>query len=168
MNMPAITPTSLADRRVRLAGVVLAASLALLLVAVGGAIRVDEVTAAAPPATVPDSALRFAAVGAGTDVAAANARDLFTDDRRPPSRRYLMPGDADVPQGGPPPLPTVLGTAIGSDGQHFAIARLPNGASTIVRANAVIGDYTVVSIERGKVVFRGADGVRFTVDASKP
>jgi hypothetical protein len=168
VTIPALSPSALRDTRVRLAGVIAAGALVVLVVAAIGAIRVDVVTAAAPPASVPDSALRFAAPGAGTDVAAANARDLFTDDRRPPARRYLMPGDADVPQGGPAPLPTVLGTALGSDGQHFAIAQLPGAPSMVIRPNSKIGEYTVVSIERGKVILRSADGVRFTVDASKP
>lgn len=168
MNLPTLAPTALADRRVRLAGVVLAAALALLLVAAGGAIQVDAVDAAPPTFAVADSALRFAPAGAGTDIAAANARDLFTDDRRPPSRRYLLPGEADVPESGPAPLPTLLGTALGSDGEHFAMAQLPGGAATIVRRGAKIGGYTVVSIERGKVTLLSSDGIRFTVDASKP
>jgi hypothetical protein len=168
MSMPALSPTALADRRVRLAGIVLAGALALLLTAAVGAIRVDAVSAAAPPAAVADSALRFAAPGTGTDVATANSRDLFTDDRRPPIRRYLMPGEPDVTPASAPPIPTVLGTAIGSDGQHFAIAQVQGGASTIIRVNGSIGGYTVLSIERGKVVFRGADGIRWTIDASKP
>lgn len=168
MSLPAITPTALGDRRLRLAGLVLATAIALLLVAAGSAVRLDAVSTAAPPATVADSALQFATPGAGIDVTAANARDLFTDDRRPPSRRYLMPGEPDTPQGGPPPLPTVLGTALGSDGAHFAIAQVPGGGSMIIRPNAMIGEYTVLSIARGKVVFLSSDGIRFTVDASKP
>jgi hypothetical protein len=160
--VPPVTPQALGDLRVRLAGLVFVAALALLVAAGAGALRVGAVDA------VPDSALRFAAAGTGTDVAAANARDLFTDDRRAPARRYLMPGMADTPQAGPAPLPTVLGTALGSDGAHFAIAQLPGGLATIIRVNGKIGEYTVVAIERARVTLRGPDGIRLTVDASKP
>jgi hypothetical protein len=166
--MNALAPVAMRDTRVRLAALLIGAAFVVLVTAIIGAIRVDAVNAAAPPAAVPDSALRFASLGTATNVAAANARDLFTDDRRAPAQRYLMPGEPEVTETAPPPLPTVLGTAIGSDGRHFAIVQSGGGGPTIIRANAQVGGYTVLSIERGKVAFRGADGVRFTVDASKP
>jgi hypothetical protein len=167
--MTLITSTAMRDTRVRLAALLLGGALIVLVVASIGAIRVDAVNAAAPPASVPDSALAFAPPGRGIDVAAANARDLFTDDRRPPSRRYLMPGETDTRvESSPPPLPTILGTAMGSDGEHFATAQFSGGVASIARVGSKLGAYTVVSIERGKVVLRDAAGVRWTVDASKP
>lgn len=167
--MTLLTPAAMRDTRVRVAALLLGGALVVLVIAVVGAVRVDAVNAAAPPASVPDSALAFAPPGRGTDVAAANARDLFTDDRRPPSRRYLMPGESDTQVGSsPPPLPTILGTAIGSDGEHFATALFSGGVPSIARVGSKLGAYTVVSIERGKVILRDAAGVRWTVDASKP
>jgi hypothetical protein len=166
--MTILTPAAMRDNRVRMAALLLGAALVVLVIVSIGAIRVDAVNAAAPPASVPDSALAFAPQGRGIDVAAANARDLFTDDRRPPSRRYLMPGESDAPAGSPPPLPTILGTAIGSDGEHFATALFSGGVPSIARVGSKLGAYTVVSIERGKVILRDAAGVRWTVDASKP
>ena len=166
--MTLLTHAAMRDSRVRLAGLTVGAALVVLVMAAAGAIRVDPVNAAAPPASVPDSALRFAATAPGADVAGAVARDLFTDDRRPPARRYLMPGENDTPTGGPAPLPAVLGTAIGSDGEHFATALIAGGLPTIVRVGSKIGAYTVVAIERGKVTLRGPDGSRSTIDASKP
>ncbi len=140
----------------------------VLVVAIVGAVRVEPVQAAAPPAAIPDSALRFAPAGAGADVAAAVAADIFADDRRPPRRRYLMPGESDAGSAAPAPRPVVLGTAITGGAGSFAICQVPGGQPTVVRAGGQIGGYTVVSIERGKVTFRGSDGERFSIDASKP
>src|SRR5262249_22320908 len=115
-----------------------------------------------------DSALRIPAPGAGIDIAAANARDLFSDGRQPPPKRYKMPGESDAAPAAPPARPTVLGTVMAGDGGHFATAQVPGGNPVIIRAGEKIGGYTVVAIERGKVTFRGTDGERFTIDASKP
>ena len=74
--MTLLTPAAIRDWRVRMAALLLGAALIVLVVMSIGAIRVDAVNAAAPPASVPDSALAFAPPGRGIDVAAANARDL--------------------------------------------------------------------------------------------
>ena len=66
-----MNPVLMRDGRVRAALLAVGVAFLLFGIAVTGAVRVAEVNAAAPPAAVPDSALRFGAVGAGPDIAAA-------------------------------------------------------------------------------------------------
>lgn len=167
MTMPRFTPESLREPAVRYALGGVAISLVLLVLAVVGAVRVEPVQASVPPAVIADSALRFRIPGAGPDVAAAVANDLFTDDRQAPPRRYLMPGESEV-AAQPAPRPVVLGTAMGGAEGNFAICQVAGAPSRVVRVGAKVGEYTVLVIERGKVTFRGPDGERFTIDASKP
>ena len=145
----------------------LVAAVVVLVAAIAGAVHLQPVSVAAPPPAVPDSALRFAAAGDRANVAAAVARDLFTDDRRAPAKRYLLPGEQEAAARGPAPQPVVLGTAIGS-GDDFAICQAPGGQPAIARVGQRVGGFTVVSIERTRVVFRGPDGERLSIDASKP
>jgi hypothetical protein len=152
----------------RLAAGLLGVSVIVLIAAIVSAVRVGDVAAAAPPSAVPDSALRFMPPGASVDIAAAVARDLFTDDRQAPARRYRLPGEADVTVRQASPRPVVLGTVVGADGSSFAMCQTGPTDVVKVRVGGKVGEYTVVSIERGRVTFRGADGERFTVDASKP
>ena len=156
------------DRLFRVSVVTLALSVVVLLVAIVDAVRVQSVEAAPAPAMIPDSALRFVGAGAAADLAAAAANDLFADDRQAPPKRYRLPGEATDAPRQPAPRPVVLGTALSDDGGSFAICQLVGGQSTVVRAGARIGEFTVVSIERGRVAFRAADGERFSIDASKP
>ena len=156
------------DRFFRASVVTLVASVVVLLVAIVGAVRVQTVAAAPLPATIPDSALRFVGFGVTADLAAAAANDLFADDRQAPPKRYRLPGEASDTPRQPAPRPVVLGTALSDDGGSFAICQLVGGPSTVVRAGTRIGEFVVVSIERGRVAFRAADGERFSIDASKP
>lgn len=156
------------DRVFQLAVLVGAAALVALVAATAGAVRLEAVAPAAPAPAIPDSLLRFATPDAGPDVAAVVAHDLFKEDRTPASRRYRLPGEADVQPRQPAPRPVVLGTAIGTGEADFAICQVLGGQPVIVRAGARIGDFTVLSIERTRVWFRGADGERFSIDASKP
>ena len=168
MKTPPPASEMLRDGRMRLAVALLGASAFALVAAVVSAVRVGSVEAAAPPSAVADSALRFAEAGQPVDIGAAVARDLFTDDRQAPARRYRLPGEADVVA---PPVasrPLVLGTAIGPAGTSFAMCQTGPADVVKARVGGRVGEYAVVAIERGRVTFRGADGELFTVDASKP
>lgn len=167
MTIPRLTPAATREPALRYAFGVFVVAVALLGFALGGAIRVGKVEASVPPAPVADSVLRFRIPGAGADVAAAVASDLFTDDRQAPLRRYLMPGEPDVPEASAP-RPVVLGTALGGAEGDFAMCQVAGGPVRVVRVGGQIGEFTVVAIARGKVTFRGTDGERFTIDASKP
>jgi len=168
MIAPRMTAATLRDVRVRWGIAALAIALIVLAVATLGALRVAEVAAAAPAPSVPDSALRFTPAGPGTDVAAAVERDLFTDDRSAPPRRYRVPGEAEYAAPELAPRPVVLGTALAATGEHFATCQLAGGAPTIVHVGSRVADYTVVTITRGSVTFRAPDGERFTVNAIPP
>ena len=168
MSTPFITREMLRDRTLKVAALLCGVALAVLVVAVVGAVRVEAVAAAPTPVMIPDSALRFMAVEGGVDLAGAVALDLFADDRQAPLKRYKLPGEADDMPRVPAPPPVVLGTALADDGGSFAICQLSGGASTVVRLGARIGEYLVVAIERGRVTFRNADGERLSVDATKP
>ncbi|MDA1081525.1 MAG: hypothetical protein O2973_07580 [Gemmatimonadetes bacterium] len=152
--------------RVVVAAVIVA--VAVLVASAVGAARIAPVEAAAPPIPIADSALKFTIPGGGANIAAAVANDIFTDDRQAPLRRYRLPGEADNTPGQPAPRPVVLGTVLASDGAHFATCQVSGGQPTIVRVGAKLGGFTVVSIERGRVTFRSAEGERFSIDASKP
>ena len=168
MRRLALNAAALRDSRVRTALAAVGVAVAVLVAAVVGAVRVGGTQVAAASATVPDSALRYRVPGAGADVVRAVASDLFTDDRQAPPRRYLMPGESDVVAQQPAARPVVLGTAIASDGAHFAVSQIAGSQSKITRVGERVGEFTVLAIERGKVTFRGSDGERFTIEASKP
>jgi hypothetical protein len=103
------------------------------------------------------------------DIEAVGANDIFQPDRSALPHRYRMPGDPDP--AGPaapaaePAKPTVLGTVLSTDGAHFATCQLPGGRPTLVHVGDRLGDYTVVAIERGKVVFKTASGAKIEVAA---
>lgn len=168
MSKPFATGQLLRSGFFRGAAFSLGVSLVALATAAVGAVRISDVEAASAPPAIPDSALRFGYPGAGPNVAGAVANDLFTDDRQAPPRRYLMPGEVDAGVGQPPVRPVVLGTVMASDGAHFAICQVGAGQSTIVRAGGKIGEFTVISIERGRVHFRSPSGERISIDASNP
>lgn len=163
-----ISREMLRDRWMRAAAAVLGIAAIVLVVAVVGAVRVGEVSAAAPPVSIPDSALKFPMAGPGMDIAQAVSRDLFADDRQAPLQRYRMPGEAEAGQAAPEVRPVVLGTAMAADGAHFATVHLGNDNATIARVGMKVGEYTVVAIERGRVTFRNAVGERVVIEASKP
>ena len=168
MNTPLFSREMLRDGLFRGAALAVGAALIVLVIAIAGAVRIDPVQAAAAPPAIADSALRFGFAGAGADVAEAVANDLFTDDRRAPPRRYLMPGEVEATPRQPAARPVVLGTVMATDGANFAICQVGGGQSAIVRAGGKVGEFTVVSIERGRVNFRSPDGERISIDASNP
>ena len=168
MSKPFVTGQMRRDGFFRGAAFSVVVSLAAFAIASVGAVRIADVEAASAPPEIPDSALQFGYPGAGPNIAGAVANDLFTDDRQAPPRRYLMPGEADAGARQPPALPVVLGTVMASDGANFAICQIGAGQSTIVRAGGKIGEFTVISIERGRVHFRAPDGERISIDASNP
>ncbi len=156
------------NRLFRVAALLAVVSAGVLVAAVTGAVQLRGVSAAAPMKPIPDSLLHFAAPDAGPDVARAVARDVFQEDRTPARRRYRLPGAADAEAAQPAPRPSVLGTAIGTGEPDFAICQVAGGQPAIVRVGGRIGEFTVISIERSRVWFRGAGGERFSIDASKP
>lgn len=104
------------------------------------------------------------------DLDAVGANGIFQPDRNPLPYRYRMPGetapsDAVVPEA---VKPVVLGTVIATDGGSFATVQMPGGRPTALRAGDQIGEYTVMTIERSKVVFKNAAGTLMEITATRP
>src|SRR3970282_2232116 len=123
------------------------------------AVRVADVPDAAQPACVAEGALALRSDVAPVNVRAAVERDLFAPDRSAPAQRYRLPGE-DEPSdpAGEPATPIVLGTALSGAGRSFATCQLGDDRPIIVRVGEKIGEYTVRTIERGRVVFTTAKG----------
>lgn len=117
------------------------------------AIRLDAVGTAPPTVSVVPGALDMPAAAQRVDIPAAVAADLFAVDRTAPKERYRMPGEAGDSTKEAPAKPVVLGTAIAADGSNFATCQLDSGRLQMVRVGDHLGDYTVKSIGRGRVVF---------------
>ena len=110
------------------------------------------------------------AIAPPADIEAAFENDLFASDRNAPDNPYRMPGET-----GPddravvePMKPTVLGTAVATDGCSFATMQLGDGSPTLVHVGDRIGDWIVKSIARNKVVLVGTTGTRAELTSPKP
>jgi len=105
-----------------------------------------------------------------SDVEATVDNNVFSIDRTAPAAPYRMPGEPD-PSARPvvqPEKPLVLGTAVATDGRHFATVQMRDGSPMIVRIGDKVGEWTVRSIERGKIVLVSTNGFRAEVTVSKP
>ena len=107
----------------------------------------------------------------GVDVEAVGENDIFQPDRKGLPARYRMPGESGPVTTTPGPelaKPIVLGTVIATDGGHFATCQLPGGRPIIVHVGDRLGDYTVVAIERNKVVFKAKGPALLEIAALRP
>jgi hypothetical protein len=134
------------------------------------AVRGDAfpVTAAAPVASL--DMLRRAQTRPAADIPAAVESDLFADDRTAPGAPYRMPGEGalDDKPDIEPEKPVVLGTAVATDGRHFATLQLGATHPTLVHVGDTIGEWIVRAIERGKVTLVNRGGTRADVTVPKP
>lgn len=124
----------------------------------------------ATPVSVASLDVKRAPVRPIADVQAAVENDLFSPDRTAPSEPYRMPGEAG-PDDKPrvePQKPVVLGTAVASDGRHFATLRLGDASPQLVRVGDRIGEWVVRAISRGKVVIESTEGARAELAVPKP
>lgn len=148
----------------------LALASALTIWTLGRAFRVAAIEP--PPVTAIASLdhIRGATSRTATDIGAVADNDLFSIDRSAPAGRYRMPGDPDrnATPAPVPEKPTLLGTAIATDGRHFATVQLKNGTPKLVYLGDLIGEWTVRSIERGKIVLTTSAGQRADVTVSQP
>jgi hypothetical protein len=105
-----------------------------------------------------------------SDVDATVDNNVFSIDRTAPAAPYRMPGEPD-PSARPvmqPEKPLVLGTAVATDGRHFATVQMRDGPPMIVRIGDKVGEWTVRAIERGKIVLVSTNGFRAELTVSKP
>jgi hypothetical protein len=127
----------------------------------------------AAPAPVTVASLEPTTSGANlplADIEAAVESDLFSADRSAPDAPYRMPGE-NAPDDKPqidPVKPVVLGTAVATDGRHFATVQIGDSRPTLVHIGDRIGEWVVRSIERGKVAFGNVGGARIDVTVPKP
>ena len=109
-------------------------------------------------------------LAAPADIQSAVENDLFSPDRSAPTTPYRMPGERDVSDGPvvEPVKPAVLGTAVATDGRNFATMQLGDERPVLVHVGDKIGEWTVKSIGRGKVVLVTAAGARADLTVPKP
>jgi type IV pilus biogenesis protein PilP len=148
----------------------LAISFVLVVVAFSRAIRITPVEASENPATA--ALVRSTSVPAvpEIDLDAVGENDIFQPQRTAMQYRYRMPGES-APDDSPvaeAARPVVLGTVMSTDGAHFATCQLPGGRPTVVRVGDRLGDYTVTTIERARVVFRNTAGQLIEVSVNRP
>ena len=154
-------------RGMRLAVGALALAVILCVAIAVRAMRSDNVVAAPATVSIVAGALDAPAAVPSVNVDMANAADLFAPERKPPAARYRMPGEAAPKIVEEPPKPIVLGVALASDGTSFATCQFQSARLLMVRVGDKIGDYTVRSIERGRVVFATPAGKTFEVLAPR-
>jgi hypothetical protein len=149
---------------------VLGASLAVLAWAMIRAFHAEPL-----PAVSATTVASLEAIGRGTarrpaDIQAAVENDVFASDRSSPASPYRMPGESE--SGGEravePLKPLVLGTAVATDGRSFATLQLGDASPTLVHVGDKIGEWTVKSIQRGKVVLVSTSGTRADLTVPNP
>ena len=98
------------------------------------------------------------------------SKDLFAADRSAPDAPYRMPGESDGKEKSTvkPMKPTVLGTAVATDGRSFATLQLGDASPTLVHVGDKIGEWVVKAIERGKIVLVSTSGTRADLTVPKP
>lgn len=154
----------------RVALAALALSVAIAAWSLVRAVRIEAVPEAPPPTFAAASDVAARAPRVTVDVRAAVEKDLFSPDRTAPAERYRVPGESEPAAAVvvEAPKPVVLGTAVSGTGRSFATCQLGDGQPIIVRVGDRIGEYTVKTIERGRVVFTTAKGTLLEVPALKP
>lgn len=106
--------------------------------------------------------------GDARDLAAAVEHDPFRKERRRPSVRYRVPGDAQpsvetaVLRAAPGAL-TLIGTVISAGGRSFAMCQLRAEPPRVVRVGDTIGAYTLRRVEQGGAYFVSDAGERLEI-----
>ncbi len=134
------------------------------------AVRIAPVPELPAPEFASSAALAVQAPAAATDVGAAVEADLFAADRSAPEHRYHPPGEDgdDIAPKSAPVLPVVLGTAVSDPIHSFATVQLGDSHAVIMHVGDKIGEYTVQTIERERVVFMTAGKKKLEIPELKP
>lgn len=103
------------------------------------------------------------------DIMTAVDKDLFASDRSAPDEPYRLPGESDGKDkpAVEPMKPTVLGTAVATDGRSFATLQLGDASPTLVHVGDKIGEWVVKAIERGRIVLVSTSGTRADLTVPK-
>lgn len=153
----------------RIALIVLGASVIVLFWSLARALRADPLPTAVPTTLVGMDAIRRTPNRTVADIQSGVDKDLFSPDRSAPETPYRMPGEAN-PNDKPrvePMKPIVLGTVVVSDGRNFATLQMGMDSPKLVHVGDKVGDWTVRAITRGKVVIETA-GSRAELGVTTP
>jgi hypothetical protein len=134
------------------------------------AIRTQNIAEAAPVPFDASGLLAPPPARSSINLAGAVENDVFSPDRAAPTVPYKLPGEDDpaarvAPTEIQPPV--VVGTGIVGDGHNFAICQLAGGQPMTIRVGDHLGEFTVKTIERGRVVFTTPSGKLLDISASK-
>ncbi|HEY4306929.1 MAG TPA: hypothetical protein VGM82_20830 [Gemmatimonadaceae bacterium] len=154
----------------RVAVVVLGASVIVFLWTLVRALHAQPIPTAAPTTLVGLDAVKRGPSRQVAEIQTGVEHDLFSPDRSAPDTPYRMPGENN-PNDKPrveAQKPIVLGTAVVSDGHNFATLQLGMDSPKLVRVGDKIGEWTVRSIARGKVVLEGTEGNRAELGVPNP
>jgi hypothetical protein len=154
----------------RIALVVLGASVVVFGWTLARALRAQPIPTVVPTTVVGLDAVTRAGARQVADIQAGVENDLFSPDRSAPETPYRMPGENnsnDKPRI-EPQKPIVLGTAVASDGHNFATLQMGMDSPKLVRVGDRIGEWTIRSIARGKVVLEGTEGNRAELGVPNP
>jgi hypothetical protein len=154
----------------RIAVVVFGASAIVFFWTLVRALRAEPVLNAAPTSLVSLDAVKRPPNRTISDIQVAVENDLFSPDRSAPETPYRMPGESDPNDKTrvEAQKPIVLGTAVASDGHSFATLQMGMDSPKLVRVGDKIGEWTVRSIARGKVVLEGSAGSRAELGVLTP
>lgn len=159
--------------RVRYALAALALSLGVLGWTARRALEVEEAggaIAAPPESTITDVAP--AAAPNAAQVLAAVDSDPFHPERRRPTERFRLPGEAitaEVAAPTPAAAPLVLlGTVVLAEGRSFVMCQQGSDQPRIVRVGESLGDYTLRSVQQGHAVFVTRRGEQVELRVPKP
>jgi hypothetical protein len=157
-------------RGVRIALGVLSAAALVLAWTVVRAFRGEPLPQAPPTAVASLETMRRSLPRAPADIQAAVENDLFASDRSAPDAPYRMPGEngGDDKPALEPMKPSVLGTAVATDGHNFATLQLGDSSPKLVHVGDKIGEWVVRGIARGRVVLVSGGGSRAELTVSKP
>jgi hypothetical protein len=153
-----------------------ALALAVFLASLGGAawsFRRAVLTDPLPSAAVvgPWSAAATAGIRVpvtATKLADAVGKDPFHPERRRPSQRFQLPGEAaPAVSAASSELFKLIGTATMAEGKGFAMCQLGAEPPKLVRIGESIGDLTLKNVQPGRAVFVRSDGKRYEARVPK-
>ena len=158
---------------VRYALVALGLSLMLLGWTVRRALEVEEARGAIdPPAASVITDVAPAAAPNAAQVLEAVDSDPFHPERRRPTERFRLPGEAisaEVIAPAPAVAPLVLlGTVVLAEGRSFVMCQQGSGQARIVRIGESLGDYTLRNVQQGRAVFVTKGGEKIELRVPKP
>jgi hypothetical protein len=152
---------------------VFALSLGVLGWTVRRALEIEEAHGAIdPPAESIITDVAPAAAPNAAQVLEAVDSDPFHPERRRPTERFRLPGEAisaevTAPEPAVAPL-VLLGTVVLAEGRSFVMCQQGSDQPRIVRIGESLGDYTLRTVQQGRAVFVSRRGEQLELRVPKP